>query len=230
MDRWLVFRHLFPTQCVLCGAPAVEIPNLCEACARDLPAHGGPRCPRCARSLAGQSLCGDCQIRQPAFQKTYAALRYEGLVVPLIHAFKFRGDLCAGAALSHMMLRHVPADMARPGRLVPVPLHRKRLSERGFNQSLELARVLGRRLGIPVAHRVATRVRNHAPQPQLTNNADRWRNVKEAFHVKQGQVVGRQLTIVDDVITSGATADALARCLYQAGAERVTVWVATRAG
>jgi ComF family protein len=159
-----------------------------------------------------------------------AALRYEHRVVPLIRAFKFRGDLYAGVALAHLMLRQIPPETTVPDCLVPVPLHRRRLAERGFNQSLELTRTLGRVLKIPVNRKSVTRIRDRAPQSQLTDWTNRWRNVRDVFHVKPRAFQGLRVTVVDDVMTSGATAHAMAMALKQAGASSVSVWVLARAG
>lgn len=111
--------------------------------------------------------------------------------------------------------------------LVPVPLHRARLRERGYNQSLELARVVARHFGLPLAMHAVRRVRATTPQTTLTSN-ERRRNVRNAFHATV-DFSGKRVVIVDDVMTSGHTVNALARCLRRAGAVSIVVWVTARA-
>ena len=113
-----------------------------------------------------------------------------------------------------------------PARLVPVPLHRNRLRRRGYNQAVELARPLGRALGLPVAPRLCRRQRPTPAQAELTGS-DRRRNVRGAFAV--AAPVPRHVAIVDDVVTTGSTVGELARVLRRAGAERVEVWAVARA-
>jgi len=162
--------------------------------------------------------------------ETRAALRYERLAVPMIHRFKFRGDLCAGAALGQLMLRQNPPGAMSADCFVPVPLTRQRLIERGFNQSLELARSLGKKLDIPVNRHSVERIADGTPQSALTDWEDRWRNVRDVFHVKPQAFRGLRVVVIDDVMTSGATAQAMAVALKRAGANSVSIWVAARAG
>lgn len=231
MNIWAVIDHIFSTRCVLCGAASTALPNLCDGCLGDLPRPGAARCPICATPAPPGSPCGNCLQRPPAFLSTRAALRYAGPVASLMQSYKFRGDLAAGAALAHVMLRDRSVFCREPECLVPVPLHPARLRQRGFNQSLELARMLRRATGIPLAVRGVRRRADRPPQTTLAGWSERWRNVRGVFHVEPGLVRGRRVAIVDDVMTSGATAQALARALLrQGGACEVVVWVAARAG
>lgn len=143
----------------------------------------------------------------------------------MIHAFKFRGDLAAGRLLAEL-LTDATAHRS-PDFLLPVPLHPRRMRQRGFNQSLELARQLGRRQRIPVASKLLSRIRD--TPPQHTQPAKRRRaNIRGAFQVKQ-ELSGAHIALIDDVLTTGHTAAEIAHTLKQAGAARVEVWVAARA-
>ncbi|WP_212758191.1 ComF family protein [Usitatibacter palustris] len=144
----------------------------------------------------------------------------------LVKRFKFAGDLAVGAWLAARVVERVRAER-RPDLLLPMPLAAARLRERGFNQAHELARIVGRALGIRFAAG-ATRIRATAPQSGLDRPA-RERNLRGAFRVAGGVgMQGRSIAIIDDVLTSGATASSLAVALKSAGAERVDAWVVAR--
>jgi ComF family protein len=218
---------LLPPVCRLCGADGRQGRELCRGCEADLPWIRTP-CRRCGRPLpeaAGESLCGRCLRRPPPFDQVIAPLRYQPPVDRLIHAFKFRGDLPAGRLLADL-LQQAAADRA-PRLLLPVPLHDRRLRERGFNQALELARQLGRQLRMPVASDLLVRSRATPPQHELPAKARR-ANIRGAFRVN-GSLPAPALAVIDDVLTTGHTAGEIARVLKQAGASRVEVWVVARA-
>lgn len=167
--------------------------------------------------------------RPPAYSRVVAALLYSGASIHLVHAFKFGGDLAAGATLAERLLDAVRNE-PDPDVLVPVPLSAARRRARGFDQSLELARLVARARGIPLRTRGVRRRRDCVPQSTLAGWRERWGNVRDAFHVKHGSVTGLRVTVVDDVMTSGATAQAISQALLAAGAARVHLWVACRAG
>jgi len=173
-------------------------------------------------------LCGACQQLEPAFHATRAVFRYEHPVDSLLHGLKYHGRLDLARVLGIL----VATELASRGEiatdvLVPVPLDRSRLRERGYNQSLELARPIARRLGLPLDPFGVARNRPTRPQTELSC-AERRKNVRGAFSVTN-DFSGKNVAIVDDVMTSGATADALAAALKQAGARQVEVWVVARA-
>lgn len=223
----------FPRRvCLLCGARADAGERLlCQACEADLPWLGG-RCPRCALSLPGHGLdCGGCLRQPPAFAHTEAPWHYGFPVDSLISAFKHRGDRVLGHLLGQLLARHLQqayaAGLERPERLVPVPLARRRLRQRGFNQAELLARWLSHDLRLPVAHALQRPL--ETPPQQGLDAAARKRNLRHAFAVVPGNdLQGQHLALVDDVLTTGATADALARQLLRAGARRVDVYCLAR--
>ncbi len=227
--RWLKtgLDWLLPPVCRLCGDEGQPGRELCAGCERDLP-WNRTCCARCAEPLPAARrglLCGRCLRRPPVFDQALTPLRFEPPVSNLVHAFKFRGDLAAGRLLADLL-----ADAAaerRPALLLPVPLHDRRLRSRGFNQALELARRLGRRLDIPVNTRILRRCRDTPPQHEMPARARR-ANVRGAFEMLE-ELPTPHVALVDDVLTTGNTAAELARLLKRAGAARVEVWAVARA-
>lgn len=219
---------LLPRSCLLCGAAARDA--LCGGCTADLPLPEGARCPHCAAPLAAPApACADCLRHPPAFDTTLAALRYTYPVDRLVQQLKFGGRhafrrLAAADFLAARLLAgaHPAGDL-----IVPVPLSRERLAGRGFNQALEIARPLARALHLPLDATGLVRVRETPAQSRLPWRARR-ANVRHVFECR-GDFSGKSVIVVDDVMTSGATLDAVARVLKDHGASRVTNWVATRA-
>ncbi len=215
---------LMPPRCLLCGEPGSGRLDLCGACRAGLPwARAG--CPRCALPLPpGGQDCGLCLADAPRQVSTRAALFYRAPVDRLLLRFKFHGDLAAGAVLAALMADAM-ASAERPQALVPVPLHRARLRQRGYDQALELARPLAAALGLPLHSDLLRRVRATAPQSEL-GAEERQGNVQGAFAAAATPLA--HVALVDDVMTTGATAQAAALALQRAGVARVDVWVCTR--
>lgn len=221
---------LYPPICLLCGADGQEQLDLCSGCRADLPANSNS-CPRCAEPLpAGArpgSWCAACTRHPPPFTACRAPLLYEPPVDWLVGRLKFHGRLAAGRVLAGLFGDSLERGSdPRPDLILPVPLHPARLRTRGFNQATEIARPLARRLGIPLVTDLAHRVRPGAPQSRLAR-ALRHANVRGAFVVR-APLAGEHVAMLDDVITTGATASELARVLLQAGASRVDVWAVAR--
>jgi len=170
-------------------------------------------------------VCGRCLRHPPAFARTTAAFRYEFPVDGMVKALKFDERLILADFLAAALASRV---RTRPDAMLALPLHPLRLRERGFNQSQLLAASLARILGIPLLANGASRVRDTPPQSSLPWRA-RLRNMRSAFSIAADlEVHGRHIAIVDDVMTTGATIDALARLLIQAGAQEVSAWVVAR--
>jgi ComF family protein len=222
---------LFPPRCQLCGDGSGSASQLCVPCTAELPWLANT-CSQCAQPLAAlsqQGHCGACQRRPPAFDETTALFHYQPPVDYLLKRLKFANELACAPLLAGLLAERLgQRGNSLPGLLVPVPLHPTRLHERGFNQALELARVLGKRLHIPLAHRLCRRRRPTEAQSRLPPAARRL-NMRNAFAVS-GTPDSRHVAIVDDVMTTGHTANELARTLKRAGAECVEVWVIARTG
>lgn len=213
---WLhaLARALFSPYCRLCGDPGQSHADICAACASELP-WLGPACPLCTRPMPLRATpCGQCQRQPLPLTGAHAALRYSGEVATLVRRFKFDGDLAVGRLLGQLLARRMAAHRLPPT-TVPVPLHPARLRERGFNQASELARHLPGGL----LHGRVARIRAAPPQ-SLLGARERRRSPVTAFAVT-GRPLPPAVTLVDDVITTGATVSALARCLRRAGVEEI---------
>jgi ComF family protein len=223
--QWL-WSRLFRPGCLLCAQAPSPGEDLCSDCQDELP-HWPQGCPRCLSPMPAPSLlpCGQCLQREPAFATVWAPLAYAHPVDRFIQDFKFSANLAMGRSLSAMML-HRPPPTILPEALVPVPLHPTRLRKRGFNQSLELARHLGRAVGRPV---IDCLLRTQATASQSGLNANRrQRNLSQAFKVGKVPDLGH-VALVDDVMTTASTAHHCALALVRAGVQQVDVWVCARA-
>lgn len=230
IDEWLinVHRALFPPRCVLCDAKGDGGHDICTGCLNDLPTLG-PACRRCGLPLPdapANTLCGTCLNSSPAFDRTLALYQYAPPVDYMIQQLKFAGRLYFAPVLGALLARHIASHIS-PACLMPVPLHRSRLRERGFNQAMELARPIAHRLRIPIHARICRRTRATTAQSGMPRQGRR-SNVRNAFTVR-GPLPASHIAIVDDVMTTGSTVNELARLLKQNGAREVSVIVAARA-
>lgn len=221
---------LYPPHCAACGCPlGPRSGGLCRACRRARTRLTGARCAVCSQPYAGAVTgafrCMNCGDRELSFDYATAAYRSRGVVRDLIHHFKYRRQ---------MHLRHLLARMLRegfrdarlvrepPDLVVPVPLHSTRLREREFNQAEVLARLAGPRLGLPVAD--CLRRRRYTLTQTNFHREERFENLAGAFALRgAADVRGRRVALVDDVLTTGSTADACALALRKAGAAAVVV-------
>lgn len=219
-----LFRQAFPFTCLLCGATSGTGP-LCGACQADLPWHSQPQCPRCALPAPDGQVCGACLKHPPAFDRTRAALAYAFPLDRLIPRLKYHGQLAIAPALGECLAEAV-SPVPGPDCLIPMPLHAKRIRERGFNHATEIAREVAKRLDLPLDTDSCQRIRDTPPQMGLKHDARR-RNVRGAF-VCTGDVRGRRIALIDDVMTTGTSLDELAKTLKQAGALEVETWVVAR--
>jgi ComF family protein len=223
---------VYPPACAACGISLDEAGELlCPGCWTAITegadtAHG--RCDRCGcPATAPGAGCDNCVGWEVAFERAVVLGRFAGPLQQAVHALKFSGQRSLGRALGGCLAAHLGAELAAVDLLVPVPLHPARQRERGFNQSALIAAGLGEELARPVAGDLVVR-RVQTRQQALLDAAARRENLREAFTCP-GPVPGdRCLCLVDDVLTTGATLDACARALRQAGAR--TVWAATLAG
>ncbi len=200
--------------------------DLCEACRESLPwLQGG--CPRCALPSLFGLPCDRCAARPSPIQRTVAPFLYTWPLDELLPRFKFKGDLCTGRLLSHLMLRRLQ-HAERPDALVAIPLHRARLRKRGHDQARELARPIAQALDLPLREDLLRRA--HATVAQSTLDRDaRAGNMAEAFTAVAGRRgIPRHVALVDDVMTTGATLEAAAHALRALGVQRVDAWVCAR--
>lgn len=206
---------LFPRWCVGCGR---EGDFICSTCSRSLARINPPLCPRCGRPQLNNVICPVCVGWQASIDGIRAPFRFDGAIRRAIHELKYR-NLRAIAPLLGQWLNDYRAANQLPGEvLVPVPLHRKRLRERGYNQSRLLALEMGKLSGLPVIDGCLVRERNTAPQARTANVNQRRENVADAFICRDRRLEDKAVLLIDDVATSGATLDACARALKTSGA------------
>lgn len=232
----LLLDVLLPPRCLSCGA-TVEAPGaLCPACWAGMDFLVPPHCAACGIpfdfDLGPGALCGACVREPPHFERARAVLRYDASSRGLVLAFK-HADRTEGAPTFGAWLARAGADLvAEADLIVPVPLHWTRLFRRRYNQAALLARALGRETGLAVVPDGLVRRRRTPPQGRLSPAARR-RNLAGAFAPKPARaprLAGRRVLLVDDVLTTGATASACARALRRGGAAAVDVVVLARAG
>jgi ComF family protein len=219
-----ILQALLPASCLFCEAGRAP-QGICSGCLRDLPGRGDPRCPVCAIDMETPEVCGSCLRKRPAFDHVRAACSYAFPVDAAIQRLKYSPDPTLIAPLA-ALLADLAATEPRPDLLVPMPASRARLRSRGFNQAVELARTSARRHALRLGLDAVVRAKDGVPQASLPWD-ERVRNVRGAFACSV-DLSGQRVTIVDDVMTTGATLEELARTLKRAGAREVTAWVLAR--
>ncbi|MES9879263.1 MAG: ComF family protein, partial [Sedimenticola sp.] len=202
-----ILSTLYPESCLLCGAREIEQPGFCGNCLLELP-YNLHFCHRCALPLPPQApskgLCGACQKAPPHFDRCLTPLHYTPPSSRLISQLKFNSKLHIREGLSQLMGDFIDYHQDNlPELIIPVPLHPKRLSSRGYNQALEIARPLARRFNIPIDFNSCQRIKSTTPQTELERK-ERKRNIRGAFSVAE-QLVANHVALVDDVITTGST-------------------------
>lgn len=207
---------------------------LCAACEGDARVDPSAACPCCAIPLPRNvqvKLCGRCQRRPPAFDKTIAAALYDAPFDQLVRGLKYGATLAYAPLFARLLHgRVIHAELADIDVVLPVPLSRARMATRGFNQSIEIARPLAKRLGKPLDTGSVLRIADTAPQASLPFDARR-RNVRGAFAVidtRRERIIGRRIGVVDDVMTTGAILEEFAKTLKRAGAVAVVNLVVAR--
>ncbi len=228
MKKHRVDYGLFNNQtCLLCRLHPAARHGLCEGCHADLPwLLGG--CPRCAEPLIADLHvhCARCQQHPPAFDRTLAAFTYRFPLTELLPTIKYQRRPAAlgwlGATLAELIADRLEQ---KPQLLLPVPMHPWQLFRRGFNQAALIAEILARELAIPYHDRLLRKTRNTSHQADL-GRAERQANLRDSFACLGP--VPPHVAIVDDVMTTGSTADELARLLRRQGAKQIDVWVLAR--
>lgn len=220
-----ILAGLLPGQCALCASPSGHA-ALCGPCESDLPLPVGACCPQCADVSAGHTVCPDCLNDPPAFDASIAAWPYAFPVDHLVQALKFRHGLQLAPWFADHLARLIGHGSGLLDAIVPMPLHPARLAERGYDQAIEIARPLARRLDRPLLVDACRRTRETQQQATL-DRASRRENLVGAFRCDR-DMAGQTILLVDDVMTTGASAHAAALALKQAGAARVLVAVVAR--
>ena len=222
---------VYPPRCVLCGSQGFNDRDICVSCYRKLPWIESA-CSQCAIPLVSGSTatlkCGQCLRQPPAFDHSTSLFRYQDDAIKLIQQLKFNEKLVNSRLLGSLLTSAIEnGTVELPDLIVPVPLHKKRLRQRGYNQSIELARAVSKACHLPVDVRSVIRVRDTGAQTGL-NRTRRRENMRGAFEMARA-LNARHVAILDDVVTTTSTVNELARLLKRAGVRRVDVWSIARA-
>lgn len=226
-----LINTVYPPRCVLCGSPGFSDMDICKVCYHDLPWIESA-CTQCAIPLTKHSgdhlKCGRCLKKPPLFDQAVSLFSYEKETVTLIHQLKFNEKLANSRLLGGMLACAIDKKgVELPDCILPVPLYKKRLRQRGYNQSIELARPVANTFNIPLDLQSVKRVRDTQSQTGL-DKQQRRKNIRAAFEVTEPLCV-KHVAIVDDVVTTASTTNELARTLKRAGVSRVDVWSIARA-
>ena len=208
---------LFPSQCLGCGTFGSY---LCSSCEKASPRLSPPYCLICAKPIPSGTQCGECSSTSPPIDGIRAPYLMEGAIREAIHALKYRNHRAAAPTLGGLLANWIETTHVSGDILVPVPLHKRRIRERGYNQSALLAKEVGNRTGLAISEDVVIRTRNAPPQISLSY-VERIRNVEGSFEC-MGSVREQKIILVDDVVTTGSTMSACASALKAGGAK--TVW------
>ena len=223
-NQLLNFNHLlesiFKQNCLLCASPEANQYGLCKACLNSLPYAPSTSCPQCGLNSNGL-VCGSCLNSPPDFDATHAALIYTFPVDAMMQRYKYSDALHLSHTFSRLLAEKVNVDAV--DLIIPMPMHSERIKERGFNQAFEIAKVLGHN---KLDYKSTSRQKLTPPQASLPLK-DRVKNIKGAFAVN-GDLTGKRIAIVDDVMTTGASLNELAKTLKKAGASHVESWVVAR--
>ena len=216
-------QALFKNNCLLCGASAKD--DFCASCQDSLPHSPPQHCVVCALPLAESRICGACLANPPAFDHSVAAMSYAFPVDALLHSLKYQANLAMASVLADLLTARIDAD-ALPDFIVPMPLHPARLRERGFNQALEIARGVSRKSGVALLPGICRRIKDTPSQTGLPWK-EREKNIRNAFTC-EADLKGKHVAMLDDVMTTGATLNELAKALRKSGAAHVSGWVVAR--
>ena len=215
-----------PPCCLLCRLEVEYRHGLCQGCWAKLPVNE-IHCERCALPMAHESLCGHCQRCPPVFDSVIAPLCYQDPIDQMLCALKYHQQLSFARTAAGLITDTVrESGEPMPDLLIGVPMTHRAVRKRGLNQAVFLARLIGRQLGIPVKSTLIKKLRETDRQSTL-NASKRQRNLKGSFHCK-GSLEDKHIALVDDILTTGATANEISRVLKAAGANRVDIWVCAR--
>lgn len=228
---WDRLCSFWTTPCDLCLGPSANAIRICDQCLGDLP-YMDCACKQCGLPLSESaitSICGQCQLKKPIVNQVIVGAQYRFPVDKMVARLKYQGKLPLARALGYLICESLDRQIKGqrlPDYLIPVPLSKQRLIERGFNQSLEIAKVVSAHTSIPIGNGWCERV-THTPFQVKLDALARRKNMKGAFKCKN--LGGLHVAIIDDVMTTGSTSSELAGVLLAAGASKVDVWCCARA-
>ena len=220
-------QWMTPPSCLLCHDQPESQSGLCRDCWQKLPFIRDPQCLSCARALTHPGICGQCQQRPPVYDSVLAPLAYDNPVNEMLCALKYRQHLSFARPIAGIMVDAVVTQrQKRPDMLCAVPMTSRALRKRGLNQSIFIARFISRGLGIPLCAALLKKIR-HTDQQSALSAENRQSNLDNAFACRR-RLDGRHVALIDDILTTGATANEISKILKAAGAVRVDLWACAR--
>lgn len=229
----MLFKAVFKQSCLLCKSVGGSNIGLCDDCQKDLPWHIQPHCPQCGLLSLNNQICGHCLKSQPDFDTTQALFTYDFPLAALLQRYKYGSMLNLSHSFADLMAQHLLGNHPSTQRIdliIAMPMHPKRLQERGFNQALEIAKLLSKKLQIPLDYTSCIRNKLTPPQASLPLK-ERIKNIRGVFSVNEvhpSNLKGLKIALIDDVMTTGASLNELAKTLKKAGASHVECWVIAR--
>ncbi|MBM4451492.1 MAG: ComF family protein [Chloroflexi bacterium] len=220
----VVVDFFFPRRCLGCGKLGSF---LCDGCTRTLPRLLPPFCQKCGKPGSSGGFCPACWGSFTGIDGIRSPFRFEGTIRQAVHALKYDNLRAISPYLARLVHNYLQSSLVPGDVLVPVPLHPRRLRQRGYNQSVLLARELAKLNGLPVIEDCLCRSRNSSPQVKTTTMEERRNNVIDAFICRNQKLAGAGIILIDDVCTTGATLEACACALKSGGV--ATVWGLTLA-
>lgn len=220
----LAIDSFFPQRCVGCGRVGSF---LCPDCRRNLPKLLPPLCPKCGKPQASGIVCSSCRQSQTQIDGIRSPFRFDEAIRQAIHELKYHNLKAISPCLAELLADYLQSNPLPGEAIIPVPLHPRRLKERGYNQSSLLAGELGKLTNLLVIEDCLIRIKEARPQVKASDVEERRRNVAHAFVCRNGGVSGKQIILIDDVCTSGATLESCAAALKSKGA--TSVWGLTLA-
>jgi len=214
---------------MLCSSHEGGATGLCQPCLQSLPWHNAAQCPQCGLLSDGLA-CGSCLRSQPSFDATQALFSYDYPLDRLLQHYKYRQSLHLAGTFASLFISKLSGTSIRqapkPDLIIPMPMHGERLKQRGFNQALEIARLISKNTQIKLDYTACQRTRLTPPQASLPLK-ERIKNMRGVFKCEKN-LQGLNIALVDDVMTTGASLNELAKTLKQAGAAHVECWVIAR--
>lgn len=218
---------LYQQSCILCQQGASSNIALCPLCEKLL-SQNLNSCIQCGLTLinSDKCYCGQCLTQPPYFDELISLANYQMPIDYLITQFKFQRKLAFGHTLGQLLIKKISLLQHKPESIIPIPLHPKRLRQRGYNQAAILAHTISKRLNLPINLNNVRRIIDTKPQADLLAK-DRKRNVKHAFQITN-PIQHKHIALVDDIVTTGNTINELSRVFKKAGVKRITVWCLAR--
>lgn len=230
MNNWLnkIQQIFYPYTCFICNKAGENELDLCGQCHKDLKKMG-PVCQICGIAMQSKQLftCGRCLAKKPHFDSITTLYEYDETSKQLIQALKFNSKYNCARTMGKLMSEHFQLNDTLPDAILAVPLHKKRRRERGFNQAQLIAQHIHQQLDIPLFNNACTRTINTASQTTLKAK-ERRKNLRNAFSYNSLQIIN-SIAVIDDVVTTGSTANEIARTLKKAGVKHVEIWRFARA-